>query len=419
MCARRRTTIRALRPNTRCDLQPRLPQRNSAISSRHRRRPSRSFASNPQTGNALIAPKGCSLSYQGLGGKDGSHLEIVRSDGAVACSSLSSADPRASVDYRGASWLRRALKAPVSVAPFLDPRSARFVALYAVPIAGHRGVVAGFADLTSVGRVLASLYSGGHPDEFLITTADAREIVARSLDHIGSISRSQVGSPFPPAGRSFEQRDLNGTLWLYAEMTVPGVGWRLYVGEDAAAAFAVGQRLERRELSIIGAGLALVLLAAWFVYRNLALPLRRLSQSVGSANVVAAEPLADVSGPAEATRLAGDIRDLIASVGRELTGRERAEKSAGAILDATLDAVITIDQGGLIVEFNPAAERMFGRMKPDVLGVEMASLLIPPAARAAHRRGLKHLVETGEGPILNKRVEVSGLRSKEPSSRSN
>ena len=369
------------------------------------------LASNPQIGKALTAPNGCSLSYQGLSGTDGSHLEIIRADGAVACSSLSSADTRASVGYRGASWLRLTLTAPLSIAPLFDPRSARFVALYAVPIAGHLGVVAGFADLTSVGRVLASLYSGGHPDKFLITTADSRQIVAHSVDPTGSIGHADARSPFPPAGTSFEQRDLNGTLWLYAETTVSGIGWRLYVGEDAAAAFAVGQRLETRELGIIVAGLALVLLAAWFVYRNLALPLRRLSQSVGSASAFHQEPLARVSGPAEVTKLAGEIRGLIASVGRELTARERAEKSAGAILDATLDAVITIDHGGLIVEFNPSAEREFGRARTDVLGVEMASLLIPQAARDAHRRGLKHLVEHGEGPILDTRVEVTGLRA--------
>jgi PAS domain S-box-containing protein len=117
------------------------------------------------------------------------------------------------------------------------------------------------------------------------------------------------------------------------------------------------------------------------------------------------------------TALFGGVRQmsvreasLETEVGRELAAREQAEKRASAILEATLDAVITIDHTGRIIEFNPSAERKFMRAKADVLGVEMASVLIPPAGREAHRRGLKHLVETGQTAILDKRVEVTGLR---------
>ena len=151
-------------------------------------------------------------------------------------------------------------------------------------------------------------------------------------------------------------------------------------------------------------------MAAWFTYRNLARPIQRLSRSVAAARVFADNPLMPISGPAEVRSLAGAIRGLIASVGRELAARELAERGAGAVLEATLDAVITIDHQGTIVEFNPAAERKFGRSKEDVLGVEMASVLIRPADREAHRHGLAKLVETGDSTILGKRMKVTGLR---------
>ncbi len=367
------------------------------------------LASNPQISKALASPKGCALTDDGLGGPDGSHLDIIRADGTVACSSRPAVKGTVGV-YRAADWLRRALAAPFSVAPILDPRTGAFVAIYAAPIADGRGVVAGFADLSSVGGVLASLYNDGHPDEFLVTTANGRQVIARSIDPERWVGRSLRAGALPQAAGSFTQRDLEGTTRLYAEATVPGLGWRFYVGEDAAAAFAAGRQLETTELAIVGAGLLLVLLAAWFAYRNLAQPIQRLSSSLAAASVLGDNPLGPISGPAEVMSLAAAASALIASVGRELAACELAERRARAVLETTLDAVITIDHEGTIVEFNPAAERMFGRSKADVLGVEMASVFVPPAGREAHRHGLRKLVEDGDSTILGKRIELTGLR---------
>ena len=90
---------------------------------------------------------------------------------------------------------------------------------------------------------------------------------------------------------------------------------------------------------------------------------------------------------------------------RESEGRSRA------MLDSSLDAIIMIDDRGAIVEFNPAAERTFGRSRSEVLGQQMAELLIPPSMREAHHRGFDHFLATGEGPILGKRLELSALRA--------
>jgi PAS domain S-box-containing protein len=81
------------------------------------------------------------------------------------------------------------------------------------------------------------------------------------------------------------------------------------------------------------------------------------------------------------------------------------------MLDSSLDAIIMVDEHGAIVEFNPAAERTFGRSRSDVLGEQMAELLIPPSLREAHHRGFAHFLATGDGPILGKRLELSALRA--------
>ncbi|GAC1470224.1 MAG: hypothetical protein NVSMB9_15110 [Isosphaeraceae bacterium] len=99
---------------------------------------------------------------------------------------------------------------------------------------------------------------------------------------------------------------------------------------------------------------------------------------------------------------------------RELDGEEIARQSEArqaAILQAALDAIITINHLGRIVEFNPAAERLFGHSREAVLGRELAGLIIPSSLREAHRKGMAHYMASGEGPVLGRRIEVPALRA--------
>ena len=104
-----------------------------------------------------------------------------------------------------------------------------------------------------------------------------------------------------------------------------------------------------------------------------------------------------------------DARSDRATAHAEVTRPPRVE--AQPILDAMLDAAVGIDDAGIVLSFNTAAEQMFGRSAQDVIGQNMADLLIPARLRERHRLGLKRLVEGGSSPILGKRVEVRGLRS--------
>jgi len=75
--------------------------------------------------------------------------------------------------------------------------------------------------------------------------------------------------------------------------------------------------------------------------------------------------------------------------------RVRAVELKGAIQWAALDAIITIDQQGRVVELNPAAERMFGIRETDALGADLADLIIPPRLRDAYHRELAHYIQQG------------------------
>ena len=103
---------------------------------------------------------------------------------------------------------------------------------------------------------------------------------------------------------------------------------------------------------------------------------------------------------------------------RQLEERTRAEKARqasetrkAAILQSALDCIITIDDQGRVVEWNPASEWTFGYLSDEAVGRELAELIVPPAFRDAHRRGMAHYLMTGEGPVLGKRIEITGMRA--------
>jgi PAS domain S-box-containing protein len=86
-----------------------------------------------------------------------------------------------------------------------------------------------------------------------------------------------------------------------------------------------------------------------------------------------------------------------------------ARKSA--ILNAAFDCIITIDADGLVVEVNRATERTFGYRASEMVGRDLAELIIPPELREAHRRGLARHAATGEARMVGHPVELPAMRA--------
>jgi len=97
---------------------------------------------------------------------------------------------------------------------------------------------------------------------------------------------------------------------------------------------------------------------------------------------------------------------------RELQRRERQREAfKSAIVDNALAAIVATDADGRIVEFNPAAETMFGRQREDVLGHLVGEVIIPARYRADHDAGMQRMRMGGPARIMGKRVEMSALRA--------
>ena len=74
------------------------------------------------------------------------------------------------------------------------------------------------------------------------------------------------------------------------------------------------------------------------------------------------------------------------------------------------DAVVVIDEEGVITRWNPRAEKLFGWTAGEVIGEHLHDIIIPVRFREAHIKGMKHFMTTKEGPILNKPLELSALK---------
>jgi PAS domain S-box-containing protein len=105
----------------------------------------------------------------------------------------------------------------------------------------------------------------------------------------------------------------------------------------------------------------------------------------------------------------GQVGQFIERLGA-VEALRQSESHKDSMIKAALDCVVGMDLAGRVIEFNPAAERVFGYSREEAIGKEMCELIIPPSYRDAHRRGLARYARTGEGPMLEKRLEMTAVR---------
>ena len=123
----------------------------------------------------------------------------------------------------------------------------------------------------------------------------------------------------------------------------------------------------------------------------------------------------------EARELDSELLEMMATLGDQIGQAVERRRDAEhlraartrheAMLEVALDAVISIDETGHVLEFNPAAERIFGYPASEAVGQDMAELIVPPELRERHRAGFARYLETREPAVLDQRLELTGMRA--------
>src|SRR4051794_18506367 len=104
-----------------------------------------------------------------------------------------------------------------------------------------------------------------------------------------------------------------------------------------------------------------------------------------------------------------DGRVLVLETNRDVTARKRAEERLRSIVETVPEAIVTVDERGLVTSFSPAAEATFGYAAGEVVGRNV-SLLMPEPYRSAHDGYLARSLATGERRIIGIGREVEGRR---------
>lgn len=95
---------------------------------------------------------------------------------------------------------------------------------------------------------------------------------------------------------------------------------------------------------------------------------------------------------------------------RDMAALDQQSRLTRSIVDSALDAVITADASGRITNFNPAAERIFGWSRDEVLGRTMEETIVPVDLRDRHRSGMAGRLLGLPGAAIDRIVELRGLR---------
>lgn len=121
---------------------------------------------------------------------------------------------------------------------------------------------------------------------------------------------------------------------------------------------------------------------------------------------VHARPLTDSKGnPKAIIASAHDIQDL-KQVEKEL---EESKAQAQAILETTVDGIITVDENGLILSFNQSASRIFGYKEEEVVGKNV-NTLIPEPHHEHHDQFIQRYGEAADERVIGYRRELTGKR---------
>lgn len=104
--------------------------------------------------------------------------------------------------------------------------------------------------------------------------------------------------------------------------------------------------------------------------------------------------------------------DLLEELEQNYSLLSENENKLRAVIESALDAVITIDEKGYVLEWNNQATEIFGFQPEEAIHQKLSELIIPEQFAQAHDRGMEHFLKTGKGPVLHKRIEITGKHKK-------
>jgi PAS domain S-box-containing protein len=279
-----------------------------------------------------------------------------------------------------------------------------------MPSTGHPDADAGAGEvIPDVSQQLSSVNSVLGLSLILAQTASPAQAMRLVITAVPSIATSHRAAAWHPSrpGDYYEQAPEN-VARLLAGLT--GAARLDLDGSAASCAFPITSPLAREHVFLIVTGSRDLSDQETFLLSVLA---QLCGTVIANQELIAAErdrrtQIAGLNAELELRGQADREREIAEARAAELTLSEARQR---AVLEAALDAVISIDRHGRVTYVNSAFERTFGYRAGEVTGRDLAEMIVPPALREAHRHGFARYLETGQGVILDRRIEMPAMRA--------
>jgi diguanylate cyclase (GGDEF)-like protein len=270
------------------------------------------LAAQPGLDKVFANPAGCQLSADGDGAFASVRLDLVSTQGKVACTSRPSPKLTASRVHAGSDWLPAALRGQGTAVDWtaVDAATGRAAVLITAPIRrGTRtvGAVSLFLHVPQVAPNLARTVAGIRHESFTIVDRTRHTVLSTSE----AAPRAPDAVRFPDTRKNGDWAGADGSRRLFSSADAASTPWRVYAGERRSAVLADARGALSRQV-LVGL-LALLVLAAsvWIINRRVAGPLRAVTQAVARARRAPDGARVDEAGPAELQALAREFNSML------------------------------------------------------------------------------------------------------------
>jgi diguanylate cyclase (GGDEF)-like protein/PAS domain S-box-containing protein len=326
-------------------------------------------------------------------------------NGDAVCSTTSATFASAAVAQ--APWFKAGLASTgfhASGAIF-GPRHTRWTAVLTQVVRDSDGEKAGLLVAPVDLMQLQELVLSGAPKDAVISVIDQNgRYLMRTADParwVGTDARNpEVAEESWRQPLAFLQaHGPDGVARLYAATSVDWLGWRVMAGLPEDVVFAGNREQLALSVGVLLACLAAALALGRVIARRIEAPLRELERVARTASSAP-----EARGGSEVAAVARGLQRVVQSRDLSLEQLQESESRLRGIVESAMDAVVTIDERQRIVQFNPAAEAMFGYAERDIRGQPLERLL-PERVREAHAR---HVREFGASGATGRRMGALG-----------
>ena len=207
-------------------------------------------------------------------------------------------------------------------------------------------------------------------------------------------------------------------LSAYAPLNIEDVNWVMLSEIDKEEAFSSLNVIRDRIIFITLIISTLIVIIAYLISKNITKPILQLVKSTDNVSKDNLPKRVNITQKDEIGKLADSFNKMVehlveanANKNQALTESKKARDYSENLIEVARDAIVGIDESGIVNIWNRAAENIFGYLKDEILGQQI-TVIIPERYRQQHKDGLERFVRTSEHRIINTIVEVSGITKK-------